>query len=468
MGITETLPEALQWSEGMMLSPQHFQQSDIYWNQMLRHVMTQLQPNFWGVIDLQLNTDNIAAGEVVVERLHCVMPDGLVVQHPIEGDDSVLSVNVADHDGIQANGKSLRIFITVPVRREGAASSTAPIQRYKSVSGNIVLDENTGTGSMVIERLRPIVDLLPGEKEKIPAKFVAMPLFELTRDEAGLRLSAYHPPLLRIGASNFLGDHSLMARLDKLTRDARTKAYVLAGVDNEKNASSMPIDHRYRTIIRALVSSLPSLEVLVSSQTAHPFDIYRALASFDGQISALHASQLPMKPAPYDHDDMYAAFDEIIVGINGAIDDLQLAYTAMHFQLDEQAGRFSLQLEAGLDVSRLLIEIRPRPGQSVRRLGNWLTQSRIAREDLMQDLVRRRQAGANAGVLTKDQIAGLGVDNNSLLCEVRNVQIDIDGKKQDAVQAGKYIVIEGGGLDDLPAAIVLHLPNQRPSAVKKG
>lgn len=464
----ETLPEALQWSEGMMISPQHFQQNDIYWNQMLRHVMAQLQPNYWGVIDMQLNTDNIAAGEVVVERLHCVMPDGLVIQHPLEGQDDVLSVNVADHDGIQANGKSLRVFLTVPIRREGSASSSAPIQRYKPVSGNLVLDENTGTGSMAIERLRPIVELLPGEKEKIPAKFVAMPLFELTRDEAGLRISSYHPPLLRIGASGFLSENSLQARLEKLTRDARAKAYLLAGVENEKNPSSMPIDHRYRTIIRALVSSLPSLEVLVSSQTAHPFDIYRALASFDGQISALHASQLPMKPAPYDHDDMYAAFDEIIVGINSAIDDLQLAYTALHFQADENAGSFRLKLEADLDVSRLLIEIRPRPGQSVRRLGNWLTQSRIAREDLMQDLVRRRQAGANSGILTKDQIAGLGVDNNSLLCEVRNVQIDIDGKKQDAVQADKYLVIEGGGLDDLPAAIVLHIPNKRPAAARKG
>ena len=137
--ITERLTESLQWSEGMMLSPQHFQQNDIYWQQQLRHLMAQLQPYYWGVLDIAIDEALLRDGKVRIDRLRCVMPDGLVVQHEAATQDEVLYIDIADRDELKEQ-KPVRIHAAVPVRAEGAASQSSAIQRYASVAGELEVD----------------------------------------------------------------------------------------------------------------------------------------------------------------------------------------------------------------------------------------------------------------------------------------------------------------------------------------
>jgi len=51
MELYDELPEPVQWSEGMLLSPHHFQQNHIYWEAQMQHQMGWIQPNFWGLIE---------------------------------------------------------------------------------------------------------------------------------------------------------------------------------------------------------------------------------------------------------------------------------------------------------------------------------------------------------------------------------------------------------------------------------
>jgi len=52
---TAPLPDAIQWSEGMMLSPQHLQQNDRYWHAHLRHRLQAVAPHYWGVLKLHVD-----------------------------------------------------------------------------------------------------------------------------------------------------------------------------------------------------------------------------------------------------------------------------------------------------------------------------------------------------------------------------------------------------------------------------
>ena len=52
MELLDELPEAIQWSEGMLLSPQHMQQNDIYWQRQFSHLFALMQPHGWGLADL--------------------------------------------------------------------------------------------------------------------------------------------------------------------------------------------------------------------------------------------------------------------------------------------------------------------------------------------------------------------------------------------------------------------------------
>jgi type VI secretion system protein ImpJ len=75
------IPDAVQWHEGMLLSPQHFQQADLH-NQALQGYMTLVAaPYGWGVRRLRINEAALMAGRFAVTDLEAVMPDGLLVQH---------------------------------------------------------------------------------------------------------------------------------------------------------------------------------------------------------------------------------------------------------------------------------------------------------------------------------------------------------------------------------------------------
>lgn len=469
MKITQQLVEPLQWSEGMMLSPQHFQQSDIYWQQMLWHQMAQLQPDYWGLVDIEIDADQVVEGIVAVKRLQCVMPDGLVVQFPAHGQDETLSVNIADDSSMQAVGNKVKVFVTVPIRKEGAASPSADIRRYEPVNSDVVLDENTGLGTMAVRRLRPLVSLFVGQEKDIPAKYCAMPLFELCRDEAGFHITAYHPPILRLAASGFLQEQSFIKRLLKLTQTIRSKARLLAGVEDDKQTSAMPVNHRYRNIIRALVVALPPLEILVNTGMAHPFEVYKALAALDGQISGINSNLLPMPPQNYQHNNIEPAFSTMLSSIYMSVKGLHKAYTAHHFKREDLTGHFSIELGSDINTSQLDIELRCRPGQRVSQLVNWIKQSRIASDVVMKELKQRRLAGASAAHLPQDQVAGLEISNTSILFRISNIKIDIDGKPQQVIQPGKILKIEGGGVDNAPASVILQLPNEsKKNRVKNG
>ena len=63
-GYSLALTPAVQWHEGMMLSPQHFQQSDLRHHQILSHQLMLSSYYHWGVYALKLDP--------------IVLPDGLV------------------------------------------------------------------------------------------------------------------------------------------------------------------------------------------------------------------------------------------------------------------------------------------------------------------------------------------------------------------------------------------------------
>lgn len=53
--VTEGLPDMVPWSEGMLLSPQHLQQNDLYWQEQLRFRLQQALPHGWGLLLLELD-----------------------------------------------------------------------------------------------------------------------------------------------------------------------------------------------------------------------------------------------------------------------------------------------------------------------------------------------------------------------------------------------------------------------------
>src|ERR1700755_1596492 len=83
------IPEAIQWHEGLMLAPQHFQQLSLRHESLLHYVAGAIAPFNWGVSregSFMTDKSALADGKLRVMRLDAVMPDGLVVCYDARGD----------------------------------------------------------------------------------------------------------------------------------------------------------------------------------------------------------------------------------------------------------------------------------------------------------------------------------------------------------------------------------------------
>lgn len=108
--MSQRLPEKIQWAEGMLLTPQHFQQQDHYWQAMLQFSRALQQPYHWGIVDCQIDQAALHEGQLVVEKLQAVMPSGLFVQYPPHEPQTPLAVDLTQ----LKMGTSCTVQLAVP------------------------------------------------------------------------------------------------------------------------------------------------------------------------------------------------------------------------------------------------------------------------------------------------------------------------------------------------------------------
>src|SRR5438105_14027397 len=71
------LPEAIQWHEGMLLSPQHFQQLSLRQEELMAYHLTMVSPFHWAVTHLKHDPVLLVSGTYRITELEGIVPDGL-------------------------------------------------------------------------------------------------------------------------------------------------------------------------------------------------------------------------------------------------------------------------------------------------------------------------------------------------------------------------------------------------------
>ena len=56
------IPDSIQWHEGLLLTPQHFQQLSLRQEALLQYVASTIAPFNWGVRYLKIDPASLAAG----------------------------------------------------------------------------------------------------------------------------------------------------------------------------------------------------------------------------------------------------------------------------------------------------------------------------------------------------------------------------------------------------------------------
>lgn len=293
------------WSEGMLLTPQHFQQWDRHFEGIIAERFRTQYPFAWGITELDIDHDGLGNGRFTLLKCAVVLSDGLIVQAPNQ--DSAPQTR-AFAELFPASVDRLDVFLGIPVDRAdgmtcqlGKESGVRPARYY----AEHVEAVDTTTGDNPREVLVTKKNLRVYFSGEETADTVSIKIAELVRTPSGgVGLQeTYIPPSLWISASPYLlrllrGLIELLVAKRNAFSDAQRDAIELIGADLGKFA-----------LVTAVSTHLPVLQHLSRVERIHPEVLYVAMARLAGQLLMLAPPSESLDLPPYQHDHLTATFE---------------------------------------------------------------------------------------------------------------------------------------------------------------
>ncbi|HLJ65384.1 MAG TPA: type VI secretion system baseplate subunit TssK [Stellaceae bacterium] len=380
------IPEPVQWHEGMLLSPQHFQQQSQRGERLLHYHLAQAAPYHWGVTKLEIDPAQLAMGSLRVLALEAILPDGLAVTYPQKAARAALDLDLRPYAEALHNAPA-KIWLAVPARRADLVSGrTGETARYRSIEGEEVVDENTGDNPIRLPRLQPNLLLTLGERPS--AKYTALPIAAVSFESDAFTLTAYVPPLLQVALDQPLGRTCL-----KLAQTIRHKASFLAArAQGAGGAERQAALLETRSALSCLVGGLPSFEAALNSGRAHPFTLFLLACALAGQVAPLGPGMVPPIFDHYDHDDIVLSFKPLLGFIERVVETISERYAAIAFALEGNI--FRLLLDPSWFDGDLLMGVRGRAGGSEQDVVAWMEECVIGDAEHIGAMVEARIRGA--------------------------------------------------------------------------
>lgn len=439
---------AIQWYEGMLLSPQHFQQHDRRWHQLLGYHLQHLSPHHWGVEILKFDPVTLPTGLLRLLELEAIMPDGLVLSFLAAPNGMQIELDLTPYrQKIIETGAM--VYLVVPKYMAGLSPITGEWPRYDSIEGEEVIDDNAGDNVIQIPRLQPKVALMISDQP--PARYESIPIARLGFEDESYVLRSYIPPCFQVPQLSVLGE-----RCGGLVRRMREKATYLC--EKWQSQIGTPLVGETAAQMRPLVQSLPLLEPLLMSHHVHPYQLYQVMCSIAGTMSTLRLGQVPPIFPAYNHNDLLATFAPIFEWVNMVIDSIEKAYSVLMFALKEKERVFSILIQKDILTPKLFVGIRAPAGMSEGELADWMRESIIATESHVESARMRRITGATRTLLQDQELYDLNPGRGVLVYSIES--------ESHFIKPGERLVIfnPADTIEKRPTEILLFLRHKESSA----
>lgn len=452
MILTRQRQLAVQWHEGMLLSPQHFQQEQIYRDSERGHELSLTNPYFWGLYSLDYEPSSLLNGQLSVRSVYGMMPDGLIVNYN-QANDPSLDVDLSAAEELADGGAFAQVHLVVPIRTENAAYHKAPIQRFDSLPGAVVVDENTGENGVEVHRLSPRYELFVGEHP--PSRYISIPLMRIKKENDGtFRATDYVPPVRVFRCKSIPSADLMLTKFERTVHAIRQKAIQLAGIASSESSGLSAHERAKKREISALLGSvLPSLEVVLSSEV-QPFYAYSVFCDAVGRLACLTEQSVPPKMPAYDHNNVRYCFNAVIKFLADLLRSIKSEFSLLRFDFKDQ--KFSIELPESELGEMLTIEFRADSGKSTKSLVGFIEAARIASESRYSQISRGRLLGAQRQILNNTLFEASG--------EHKRVVIQVP-TSDPSILLGERLVISSTNLEfdgTYPASVWLYSSHQRP------
>jgi type VI secretion system protein ImpJ len=359
-------PQRVVWSEGMLVSPQHLQQMDLYHERSLDRRLAALAPYPWGVVSLEIDTGALGADQFRFAKFVGIMPDGLFAAFEA-GDAECPPVRpIGAH--FPATQLSCDVYLAVPKERDGipsimtehtegaGAAIKAARARFRSTSRKVSDLTGTATDLAMAFAERAAVVLFGDEPRE---DYEAIKIAEVVRDGRGALLinETYIPPLLRIDGSEFL-----MGGARRLLTLMVSKQRQLAGDRKERDGASIAFNAGDVTRFLQLCTvngAIPVLNYGATNGEISPNQLYLLLMQVAGQLATFSLDVDPSKLPIFAHTDLRATFEELFARVTALLrETIHAAYLNVPLEVAQGVHNGKLDDDQLLRAPQFLMAVR--------------------------------------------------------------------------------------------------------------
>lgn len=306
------------WSEGMLLTPHHFQHWDRYYEGLLSDKIQGLMPFGWGVCEIDIDRDGLANENFTLLGLRAVLPDGLPVRIP---DLDVTPQTRPIGEFFLPSLEHLDVYLGISMEHVGMNNcdlgNTASSRRSRYTGEYVSLpDQNTGENARELMVARKNLRVF-FSGEDMPDSCV-MKIAELIRTPGGTVVirDAYIPPLLWMS-----GCESLMRIVRSLLELLVSMGSALA--DQQRGIREHGgMDLLRFSMLHTIYSYIPILSHYTHVGRIHPEGLYLTLARLSGELAVLSSDSHPKDLPEYEHTNLSRSFRELDLRIRNVVEHI--------------------------------------------------------------------------------------------------------------------------------------------------
>ena len=303
--------EPVLWTKGVLLTPQHLQAQDRFFEDVLQFQLGALTFCPWGLHRLTIDREALAGGVLSVSSAAGLLPDGL----PFDVPAADPAPPPRPLEGCwQPDQQSLTVYLALPERAwDGVNVAAAPQDRAARYVARVVLrrDENTGLAERPVTVQQKNFRLLV-ENESLEGS-TAIPIARVRRTATGSYEldSRFVPPLIDMSASEYILSLArrlvelLSAKSTQLAERRRQKGLGLAEFGISDVASFW--------LLYTVNSHLPQVRHLFETRRGHPAELFSVMLSLAGALTTFSLTAHPRDLPTYEHTDLsrcFTALDE--------------------------------------------------------------------------------------------------------------------------------------------------------------
>ena len=410
----------VHWNEGLLLSSQHLQHADHYFESLLAHQLKRLSRFYWGVNHVQIDNIALASNELILKAFEGVFPDGSVVQFEVpdqsyEGAwiDQTVGIKLDDL-GIEAGAQVTVSVSLAKYNSQAASDADSDRRRYVSVNEGAIPDIGDSHNEVDLVTLHPLLRLsIAGERSP---NHTTLPIAKIKKTEDGTyQLLAYTPPQLSASLGYADKSDDLWEQLTRLVVKARIKAVQLRSLIVDRRADQVVLQLQRSRII-ALTRLIPALETLLGAK-AHPFDLYCKVIDYASDLATLRDDPVAPSFANYVHNDLNSTFRPVFAFIDEVIESVRFDYAILQFELNDE-GNHICQLPEGSQGEKVLLAFQLPSSADKETLINWVDNAYICSEADYEQLSLRRDIGFERQHVQRFEKFKLIEGNNEVLFQI--------------------------------------------------